>query len=47
MAGGSAWFAGTPRLLMMRTMRSLLIAMLMACRTFTLSNGGIFTFIVT
>ena len=45
--GGSGWLAGTARPLMMRTMRSLLIAMFTAWRTFRLSKGAILTFMVT
>ena len=46
-AGGNGWFAGTARLLMIWTTRSLLIAMLTAWRTSTLSNGFTLTFMVT
>jgi len=47
MAGGSGWLAGSARPLMMRTIRSLLIAWFTACRTSLLSKGGTLTFIVT
>jgi hypothetical protein len=44
--GGSGWFAGTARPLMICTTRSLLMAMLTACRTCGLSKGGCVTFMV-
>lgn len=46
MAGGSGWLAGVARPLMMRTMRSLLMAMFTAWRTLRLSNGGSVVFSV-
>ena len=47
MAGGSGWFAGTARFVDDLDDAVLLIAMLTAWRTATLSNGFTFTFMVT